>query len=457
MPSTPEEWLDTLNARLDARQPQVMLYERYYAGDHRLGFVSTRFRQSFGQLFSAFADNWCALVVDAAVERLAVEGFRFGPESEADADAWAIWQRNDLDAQSMLAHTEAIKCGEAYALVAPGDDGPVITVEHPSQCIVATAPGMRRQRLAALKKWQDDDGYVYANVYLPDRVAHFRSDKQTKSSSGKVSWAPHEDSDHPAEESHDLGAVPMVALCNEPGMIAGGTSDLAVVIKPQDAINKLVADMIVASEFAAFPQRWATGIEVDPEDPNSVATMKQFLSSAANVWAVGSEDSNFGQFATADLGNYTKAIEMLVQHVAAQTRTPPHYLLGNSGNFPSGESLKATETGLVAKCKRKQLVFGDTWEQVMRLAMRSAGVEAANAPSAETLWRDPESRTTGEQTDAAVKELSIGVPKEMVWARRLGMSPQEIEQAKAMSLNEQLEAQFAAPPAQPAQPVNAAQ
>jgi hypothetical protein len=59
---------------------------------------------------------------------------------------------------------------------------------------------------------------------------------------------------------------------------------------------------------------------------------------------------------------------VLIQHVAAQTRTPPHYLLGQSGAFPSGESLKATETGLVAKVKRKQTTFGETWEEAMRLA-----------------------------------------------------------------------------------------
>ena len=32
--------------------------------------------------------------------------------------------------------------------------------------------------------------------------------------------------------------------------------------------------------------------------------------------------------AQTDLGNFVNAIEMFVQHLAAQTRTPPHYLLG---------------------------------------------------------------------------------------------------------------------------------
>jgi hypothetical protein len=60
------------------------------------------------------------LVVESSVERLKVQGFRFGKSVfEADDDAWAIWQENDLDAESDMAHTEAVKLGEAYWLVAP--------------------------------------------------------------------------------------------------------------------------------------------------------------------------------------------------------------------------------------------------------------------------------------------------------------------------------------------------
>ena len=50
----------------------------YYNGEHKMAFTTSQFRQTFGNLFAAFADNWCDLVVDAAAERLRVEGFRFG-------------------------------------------------------------------------------------------------------------------------------------------------------------------------------------------------------------------------------------------------------------------------------------------------------------------------------------------------------------------------------------------
>src|SRR4051794_32064989 len=111
------DWLAILSARLDAQSEVVAGYEAYYDGEHPLSFATSKFKEAFGNLFAAFADNWCEIVVDAPVERLHVVGFRFG--EEADEDAWKIWQANTLDAESVIAHTEAGKVGSAFLLVDP--------------------------------------------------------------------------------------------------------------------------------------------------------------------------------------------------------------------------------------------------------------------------------------------------------------------------------------------------
>jgi hypothetical protein len=90
---TPEWWFERLLAQISGRVGAVTMYEAYYRGFHRLTFATTQFRDVFGALFSNYADNWCQLVVDAAAERLRVEGFRFGARDEpADQAAWDIWQ-----------------------------------------------------------------------------------------------------------------------------------------------------------------------------------------------------------------------------------------------------------------------------------------------------------------------------------------------------------------------------
>jgi len=441
---SPGWWLYTLEERLTQRQREIRRYEDYYDGKHRLAFATSKFRDTFGSLFAAFADNWCDLVVDASVERLAVEGFRFGGDQTAAADkeAWAIWQANQLDADSKLAHREAVKCGESYLLVQPdrsGGDMPRITVEHPSQVIVAGAPGDRRVRLAALKKWVDDWDYAMATVYLPGAIHKYQSQAPLKSRSAtRIAWVRREGEE--AAIRNPLGLVPMVPLLNNPTMLGGGQSDLKKIIPIQDAVNKLVSDMIVASEFAAFRQRWATGIEDTDGDADAAESqaVRDFKAAVSRMWTTANENAHFGEFEASDLGNYVKAIEMLIQHLAAQTRTPPHYLLGQSGAFPSGESLQSTETGLVAKVKDKHIDFGEGHEEAMRLAFKLMGdTERASATDAETIWRDPESRTWGQLVDGLVKLKDLNIPDEILWARA-GFTPVEISRMKALQATDEL-------------------
>lgn len=421
-------WLGQLEAALVARTPEINRCESYYAGHHNLAFATSKFREAFGRLFREFSDNWCELVVDSSVERIAVQGFRFEKEDlKGDDAAWGIWQANGLDAESVIAHTTAVKTGMAYILVGPGDaddDGtmmPEVTVEHPCEVIVATEPGSRRERQAALKRWTDDLGFVNAYVYLPDVIYVFQSEKAitSQSSNTPAHWLLVD------QIVNTLGVVPIVPLPNDPDGRGNGTSDIAQVIPSQDAVNKLIADMVVSAEFNAFPQRYLTGVELI-EDEATIKMVNDLMAGSSRLWNATDKDAKFGAFPETDLKGFVSGIELLIQHIAARTRTPPHYLLGQSGNFPSGDSLKATETGLVAKVRKKHLFFGEAWEEAIRLAFRLQGdAQRGSAMRAETLWKDPESRSFGELVDGLVKLATIGVPEEFLWSKA-GYSPQEI-------------------------------
>jgi hypothetical protein len=430
---TPEWWLASLDRELTARIALVRKFENYYAGKHPLAFATEKFREAFGGLFAELSSNWCELIVDASVERLTIEGFRFSTDKGGDDDAWNIWQANALDVESDMAHTEAGKTGWAYTIVGPNPDDPdtpIITVEHPSQVIVRHAAGNRRKRVAALKKWLADDGHAMATVYLPDAIHRFRSKAKWRGGSS-IRWDRRPGAEEPVPNR--IGVVPVVEIANKPSMLAGGRSDLASAIPLQNAINKLCSDMIVAAEYAAFRQRWATGVDI-PDDPATGKPMdpKKFLSDVARIWAVSDDQAKFGDFGVTELGNYVKAMETLIQQLAAQTRTPPHYLLGQSGAFPSGESLKATETGLVKKIDRKQKAFGEGWEETMRLAFLYRGDrDRGTDMKVNTIWTDPETSSEGELVDALVKMATLGVPQEELW-RRWHVPQEQIDRWKTM-------------------------
>lgn len=439
---TPWWWLEELSSRLDKRRPDLATADAYFEGNHPLAFASERFRRAFGGLFEEFADNWCELVVDAVEERLNVEGFRFGADQAADRDAWRIWQANQLDAQSLLGHTEALVCGTASVLVQPGRDPatPEITVEHPSQMIVATAPGQPQRRLAALKRWAEDDGVEFATLYLPHAIYKFRTRRSNEPAppsamrpEDRSRWVPREVRGEAWPLPNPLGAVSVVPLPNRPRLLKPGRSEIAQVIPVQNAVNKLLTDLIVMAELGALPARWASGFELDEDPETNQPRPPQFVIDLLTKWVIGEDQgSQFGQFPQPDLTGIIKAIELVVQHLASRTRTPPHYFY-LSGQFPSGESIKSAETGLVAKVRRKMIFFGEAWEEVLRLAFAITGDMAkASIVEVETIWGDPESRTEGEHIDAVGKKRTmLELPREMAW-EDAGLSPVQIERAKRL-------------------------
>lgn len=439
-----EWWRDRLLARIEAERPELERLSDYYEGRHPLAFATSKYREAFGRLLKPLRDDWMQIVVDAAVERLTVDGFRFGEAGEdGDRDAWSIWQANSLDARSVMAHTEAVKLGRAYLVTGPGEAGepPRIITEHPLRAAVEEDPARPDHRLAGLQRFVDPFGVEHCIVWTPEaRWEWTRSATTRQPQEAPVAGA----WELVSEGENPVGRVPIVALPNRPSLSRPeGRSDLAGVIPLQDAVNKLIADLMVASEFSAFRQRWATGIEI-PTDPESgEALADQWISAISRVWTVEDEGAKFGEFSATDLRNYTEATETLIRHIAAQTRTPPHYLLGEVINT-SAEALKAAEAGLVSRVRMKQLGMGDGWEEAMRLAFAWQGdLERAADKAAEVIWRDPETRTQAETVDAATKLATLGVPREALWARIPGVTPQMITRWRAMAAQEAREAALA--------------
>lgn len=426
-PFTSEWWLDRLGAQLDNRQAAIRQYRAYYAGEQQLALSSRKFREAFGTTYARFADNFVALVVQAVEERLTVQGFRWNDDYGA-RKAWNYWQGNDLDAQAQKAHRDALITGVSPVIVGPPaepGDGPVIRVQKPEEVCVGYADDPL-ERACALKRFRALDGTMLATLYYPDRLEKYQQGRTAANQYGsRTVWVPREVSGEPWPLPHDMGDVPVVELLNDPDIDNVGSSEIRSVLPLQDALNKLLVDMLVASEFGAFRQRWVTGMEI-PTDPETGKPIETFKAASDRVWIASNKDVKFGDFDPSDLTPYVRAIELTIQHIATTTRTPAHYLLGSSGSFPSGESLRATETGLVAKAKRRMRDLGEGWEEILQLAFAADGDKTrAEFDRGETIWADPEYRTEAEHVDALLKLASIGVPNEQLW-EDAGYSPEQI-------------------------------
>jgi len=371
------------------------------------------------------------LVVDAMVERQIVEGFRIGDELAADMPTWEIWQANNLDAYSDQILLEAAIGGCSFVLVAPADrEGglPLIFPEHPTQATVEYEPGSgRRRRAAGLKVWQDDwTGTQMATLYLPGAIYKFQAPKPVAGAVNEPRWEAREVRGETWPARNPLAQVPLVEVANNPRMLTGGVSELADVVCVQDRINKTLADRLMTQDFGAFPQKWAIGFpETDPDgnvNRVDVGRDRMVMSDAA--------ETKFGQFESAPLDPYSMAKREDVKDIASRTRTPAQYLLGEMSNV-NGETLKASESGLVSKVRQRNRTAGEGFEDGIRLARSAAGMGSPDE-LIETKWRNPEFRTEGELVDSLVKMQTLNVPDEALW-ERWGASEVEIDRWQKMA------------------------
>ena len=432
---SPEWWRDRLYEKLSDRTEATNVYDAYYECEHPLPHLHEKARTPFRRLLRMSRANYCELVVDAFVGRLEVSGFQSDTTGESDDAAWGLWQDNNLDGASQLAFLEAAIRGTAYLMVEPDGASYRITPEHPTQVIVDYRPDAPGEPAAALKLWLDDwTGQLCSTVYLPTRVYKWQAPEPQAGM--KPQWVRREVRGEEWGGKNALGEVPFAELANRPRMLKPGASELRSVTGIQDRINKTIADRMITQEYAAFPQRWVTGMEI-PTDENG-QDVEPFNIGQDKILMAEEAAAKFGSFPAADLSGYLKGVETDVKDIAAITSTPPHYLLGAMVNL-SAEALKAAEAGLIHKIYQRRRFLEEGLERMMRLA----GIASSDA---RIVWKSPEWRTEGELVDALVKMSTLGVPREVLW-ERWGATPQEIERWRQLNtdaLERAMDSDFAA-------------
>jgi hypothetical protein len=411
---------------------RAALFDAYYEGVVEIvALMDTAERRTFQRFLSESSANWCELIVNAVAERLQVVGFNFDGD---DGSAWKIWQASAMDADGELVQTDALVMGSSFVLVQADKANPTgvrISPESPLEATVLYEPGNRRERAAGYKRFIDGvHGETTEVLILPDVIVTWRQGSAV-----------------PEVVRNPAGEVTLIEITPQPRTLGPPRSELTPALPIQDRINTTIFSRMVATDYGAFRQIWATGVKLarqvlgpppavtpvdgpaplePPPPPAAVAFMAPFDIGANRLLANENPAGRFGHFAGDTLAGYLAAVEQDVNQLAAITQTPPHYLLGAMINL-SADAIKAAEAGLVAKVKRRALHIGEGWEETIRVALRITGRPGADDPAGEVLWRDFETRSEAQTVDALVKMRTLDVPLDVLW-QRWGASPQEIEQ-----------------------------
>lgn len=454
-------WMARLLTAMDARMPRLTRLREYFRGEQDTWPLHNQgAREAFARTFVDLKANIADPIVTAVVQRLKVEGFRVpvsGPADTAaerqanDAEAWRVWQANGMDAWSVIAMTEALAMGECPIIVDRGPDPrtPSITVEDPMQVIVERDPSNHRRRVAALKRWNELDRSTVVILYLPDRVEWWRADPKGLPKRGYRPVA--DDAFEMRGRTWRLdasqsgippvpGEVPVVTLVNRPLIDGSGQAEHGRVLGLLDGLNKTVLDMLTASEFGAFPQRWATGVDMANEDASikpaaadgATPPAKPDLESGpGRLWWSENPDARYGQLDASALSGYVEEIDKLVTLIGTASMTPYHWLLNQTSSVPStGEALKAAERALDGKGDFAQVMFGEAFREVLRLSFLTIGDAARAAAGTEVHWRPTGNPSQAQHVDSLVKLSSIGVDLETI-LELYPFSPEQISRIRA--------------------------
>ena len=444
-PGTPDWWLDRLYKRLRDRVPQVRAWDDWYTGKHPVPQGYEDAEPLFQRIMETVGLNMLAVVSDAPMPRMTITGFKVNGAS--NDDVWNAWQANNFDRGSRLVRQDKHALSEAYVMVDPGGEIPRMTPEHPEQCIVEYAPGSSRERVAALKVWQDEIDpsgpkirafldlgaqgvYSYA---APTRA--FADPTRAAAMAIRPGWElqPTESGGNP------LGEPSIVAFPNRARMLAAPLPEFHRAITPQRRINKSLLDRMAMQDQGAFKAMWASGLKI-PRDPVTGQPVEQFLKAINRVFVNENPEGKFGQLEAEDIKQMLEAVRDDVLDCAMTVPTSADSIMGKLVNV-AADGLKLAQSSEVSRTRDRMAEEDDSWEDVNRLVLKAMGKSVPNVGRMTTEWRNPEYVTDTEQANAATVAQTAGMPAEVSWERYFNASPDDVKDWSSKNREAQRQAQ----------------
>lgn len=413
----------------EALKVKAASYERlwaYYDGPQPLKYSTKRLQEIFKNIEAKFTQNWCGVVVDSVIERMEFKQFLILKNEAATKTMNAWFKASGLNLDADDAELCGIVTGEGYVITWPNEDDLLEAYYNDSRLchIFYEADNPRRKRLG-VKWWKDDDGKARLTLYYPTRLEYYVSDKEMDKVSKHTSFQPFLMDETDTESwwaENPLEIVPIWHLRRERRAIKSELTPST--IDQQDAINKLLNDMMVASEFGAFKQRYV----ISQAD---VGTLKN---APNEIWDLPAGDglgqpTQVGEFAETQLGNYMEQIEKLATAVSKTTKTPQYYFFLGARADPSGETLMTLDGPLIKKVNKYIKRFKSEWVLLGEFVAKYLNLNIQPG-TMDVVYADP--RTVQPKTEAETRktEVDSGIPLRTN-LRREGWTPEELAQLDA--------------------------
>jgi hypothetical protein len=438
--------LSYASTELTSELEGMEVYRDYYDNEQPLNYTTLEFVRAFGEQFEGFSANWCEVVVDAVEERIDLDRILYRDENgevaeEASDQIWTTLHLNRFETLQNELYNRALVEGRSAVIVWPDPVlGARVDFQEPQNVLVVYDSDDSRKVSYAIKRWVTNSGESRLNLYLPNYLYKFTSGRRlslvgdtsdrNSEATGWVPRLPEETGDPSWPLPNPFGEVPVVEFFGRKNR-----SELTNITPLQDMLNKMIVNMSVTADFAAYRQKYVVSSNAEPDGG--------WKSSPGYVWHLMPEVDVEGKPLPTQIGSleesspegYIQIIEAMLQMITQISKTPTYYFFqtskaGGRGDAPSGDSLRVTETGLIKKCEKLMESWSPAWVQVGRLIWKAIG-NSELPDVGECSWANPQAQFMTmllEEGRRMIEDLQL--PPEMAW-RHIGLSERQIQEARA--------------------------
>lgn len=439
---TPQEWLELLTARMEARRPYIALMRSYTGGNAPLPEMGQNLRASWEAFQRKSRSNWGGYVVEALMSRIVfstvvVGGSVSSPEATRAAN---IMMMNRLATAFPACIQDSLETGYGYMVVGTKGGEAVVTPEKPEFVIVAQNELHPWKADAALKIWRHPyDGFDYALLWIPGKRLKYKRQSRVNGAimrttsliqDSRGGWG-----DSIAEDDYN-GPVPVFELEGEVGKASTDRIDylggLSVIDRHTDLIDRInlgVLQRIVTTSMQAFRQRalmtkeGSGGLPDKDADGEDIDWAAVFEPAPGALWEVPEQVLSIWESQQADVSGLLNAVKDDVRELGALTGATMPGITSDSAN-QSAEGARSGKEGLAAKANKVLTRAVPMLNGVILAALRSEGV--AQPGVIEVKFEPTDRVTLAEKADAATKLKSTGVSLPIIERDILGWSPEVI-------------------------------
>lgn len=360
-------------------------------------------------------------VVDILDERLDFLGWDdIGGD---DLGLGAIYDANELDAESPMVSLDALIYGTAFARVGSRGEGglPLVTMHSPLSTTGDRDPMTRRLRRAWTTLEVKDGHSIRGVLDLPDQSILVR----------KVAsqWVVED------RDEHMMGRVPVVQFSNRPRTARrGGRSEITRTIRSlTETMMRATLGMNVNTMFYSIPQLMILGRGPDAFKDRAGNPVPGWRILAGHAMAINKDQDgdkpDIKQIEIASPGPFIEQLREFRLQVASEAGMPADYFGIQTANPPSADAIMRSEARLVKRTERRQSGFGRSWMEVARLALlvRDGDLPSDFESRVSVEWQSAATPTRAATADEVTKLVGAGIlaPDSAIVAKRLSLSRAE--------------------------------